>query len=113
MILSTAALSEVMPTTPSPAISCSNRRGRILFQGEGILMKEQRYRWRKPSDLPDRVELFDTATNHRVGLITAAGRTWTWNRSTSVLLNGAPPADGTARSLTQAKVRVLDGLPDN
>jgi hypothetical protein len=72
----------------------------------------ERYHWVKPSDLPDRVELIDSETSHRVAVITNMGRNWYWKRNTTTLLNGARPVEGTATSLVQAKFKVLDGLPD-
>jgi len=74
-------------------------------------MTQQRYSWQKPSDLPDRVELVDSIAKCIVAVVTSVGRDWTWNRSTSVLLHGAPPTAGNCRSLTEAKLKVLDGLP--
>jgi hypothetical protein len=72
----------------------------------------QRYRWAKPSDLPDRIELIDNISSQHIAVITIDGRTYRWRRTTTILLHGAPPTEGNATSLTLAKVRVLDGLPD-
>jgi hypothetical protein len=71
-----------------------------------------RYEWRKPSDLPDRLELIDRVTKYIIAEIVSIGRTWEWRRKTSLLLHGAGPAEGIAKGLTQAKVQVLDGLPE-
>ena len=71
-----------------------------------------RYEWRKPSDLPDRLELIDKVTKQIIAEIVSIGRKWLWGRKTSLLLHGAIPAEGVAVGLTQAKIRVLDGLPE-
>lgn len=71
-----------------------------------------RYQWRKPAELPDRVELFDTVTNRIIAAIVSVGRNWQWNRNTSPLFDGAPPSQGVARGLTQAKTCVLEGLSE-
>jgi hypothetical protein len=73
---------------------------------------KQRYRWVKPSDLPERVELIDNVTSHQVATITTGGRVYYWKRSTSVLLHGVPSAEGSTSSLTQAKNYILEGLHD-
>ncbi|WP_425615043.1 hypothetical protein NA78x_004931 [Anatilimnocola sp. NA78] len=75
-------------------------------------MNQNRYRWVKPSDLPDRVELIDNLTTLRVAVITDVNRRWCWKRNTTLLLHGVPPAEGIEASLTQAKIKVLEGLPD-
>lgn len=72
----------------------------------------KRYEWRKPSDLPDRLELIDKVANYVIAEIVSMGRKWQWRRKTSILLHGAPPPEGISPGLTQAKVRVLDGLPE-
>ncbi|WP_425613650.1 hypothetical protein NA78x_003485 [Anatilimnocola sp. NA78] len=74
-------------------------------------MTGNRYRWVKPSDKPERVELIDNVTSQRVAIITEVNRRWAWTRSTTILLHGAPSADGLEASLAQAKAQVLDGLP--
>ena len=71
-----------------------------------------RYHWMKPSDLPDRLELIDNVSGKPVATIFSIGREWQWTRSTSVLLHGAPSAEGNCRSLTTAKDQVLDGLSE-
>jgi hypothetical protein len=75
-------------------------------------MASKRYRWVKPSNLPERVELIDEVTKHAIAEIVSVGREWQWRRKTTALLHGAPPAEGIAKGLTQAKMKVLDGLPD-
>jgi hypothetical protein len=67
--------------------------------------------WRKPSDLPERIELIDNVTKLPIAEITSMGRDYKWTRKTSALLHGAPPAEGIARGLAEAKTHVLDGLP--
>ncbi|WP_254509360.1 hypothetical protein [Anatilimnocola floriformis] len=58
-----------------------------------------------------RVELIDGITKQVIAAIVSVGRNWQWNRNTTKLLHGAPPAQGVSPGLTQAKVSVLDGLP--
>jgi hypothetical protein len=72
-----------------------------------------RYEWRKPADSPDRLELVDRAASRPVVIISRVGRHWKWYRATSILLHGAPPAQGESRTLTSAKTRALEGLPEN
>jgi hypothetical protein len=72
----------------------------------------QRYHWKKPSDLPDRVELIDSGSNRIVAVITQAGRHWQWRRSTTSIFDGAPAGEGECLSLVEAKDKVLDGLPN-
>ena len=71
-----------------------------------------RYQWRKPSDLPDRLELVDGVTSKPIATIMQTGQDWSWKRSTAVLLHGAPPAEGFAKSLAKAKECVVKGLPN-
>jgi len=71
----------------------------------------KRYTWRKPNSA-DRLELVDEVTKHSIAEIVSVGRSWQWRRNTSPLLHGAPPAEGTATKLAEAKLRVLEGLPD-
>lgn len=108
MILSTAALSEV-GLRPLPASSPLCRQG--CFYAKAHIMRSNRYRWVNRADLVESVELIDTVTSYQVAVITAVGRKFSWKRNTSVLLHGAPPAEGTCDSLQQAKIKVLDGLP--
>jgi hypothetical protein len=70
----------------------------------------QRYLWKKPSDLPDRLELIDSGSNRIVAVITQAGRFWQWRRSTTPIFDGAPASEGECLSLLEAKDKVLDGL---
>ena len=63
--------------------------------------------------MPDRLELVDCVASRPVVIIARAGRRWKWYRATSVLLHGAPPAEGESRTLTSAKTRALEGLPEN
>jgi hypothetical protein len=72
----------------------------------------ERYEWRKPPNSPDRLELIDHATKVPIGEIVGIQRKWFWYRKTSVLLHGVPPAEGVSRQLSEAKERLLDGLPD-
>ncbi|WP_254511448.1 hypothetical protein [Anatilimnocola floriformis] len=55
--------------------------------------------------------MVDTITNLTVAEIVVVGRDFKWKRKTSPLLHGAPPAEGVAKGLAQAKVDVFDGLP--
>lgn len=71
-----------------------------------------RYQWRKPSDLPDRIELVDTTTTQVIAVITGVGREWQWQRKTTRLLHGTPAGEGITKTLTQAKIAVLEGLAD-
>jgi hypothetical protein len=113
MILSTAALSEVGHAPCRYAARYAGKGAFFSPRRRTMTTKTgQRYRWVKPSDLPDRVELIDTGTNHAIAEILRVGRMWQWRRKTTLLLHGAPPADGVAKGLTQAKVKVLDGMPD-
>jgi hypothetical protein len=73
----------------------------------------QRYQWIKPPDLPDRIELIDSKmVNRTVAVIAYASPEWSWKRSTSLLIHGAPAAEGVCGSLQQAKIQVLKGLPN-
>ncbi|WP_254506524.1 hypothetical protein [Anatilimnocola floriformis] len=79
------------------------------FQAES---PPQRYAWRKPSNLPERVELIDRVTSQVVAVVEHVGRDWQWRRNTSQLVHGAPPSEGMQTSLEDAKQAVLNGLPD-
>jgi|GEM_PF-4411633 len=72
----------------------------------------RRYFWRKPSDVPDRLELCDTITAKPAAVILNVSRKWHWKRSTSVMLHGAPPAEGVQSQLEEAKEAVVAELPD-
>ncbi|WP_425613634.1 hypothetical protein NA78x_003469 [Anatilimnocola sp. NA78] len=74
-------------------------------------MTGNHYRRVKPGDIPERVELIDNVTSQGVAVINEVNRRWAWTCSTTILLHGAPSADGLEPSLAQAKARVLDGLP--
>lgn len=69
-----------------------------------------RYHWAKPSDLPERVELIDKVTSQPAAVILIIDRQYEWQRNTSTMIHGAPPADGKCSSLQEAKERVLHGL---
>ena len=71
-----------------------------------------RYMWRKPSNVPDRIELFDVCANCVIAEVVLVNRRWFWTRKTSVLLHGAPPISGTSRLLSDAKAKIHEGLPD-
>jgi hypothetical protein len=75
-------------------------------------MTGPRYYWQKPSDLPERVELMDTVTSTPAAVITSVSRKWHWKRNTTVILHGAPPAEGKQSLLDDARQAVVDGLPD-
>jgi hypothetical protein len=112
MILSTAALSEVLPTAPSPASLSLLSMAFSFDLLKGHQVPAHRYHWQRPSDLPDRIELFDTVEYHRVAVILALGlNDWKWERSTTMLLNGAPPIEGSSTTLATAKRKILNGLP--
>ena len=108
MILSTAALSEVC--LPLAVTNLSTSSARALLFNRAHTMNSNRFRGVKPSDLPERVELIDNTTSQQIAVITNLGRTWQWQRKTTLLLHGAPPADGLATSLTKAKIKILEGL---
>ncbi len=65
----------------------------------------QRYQWRIS-------QLMDRRVNLVIAQIISVGRSWQWRRNTTWLLHGAPPAEGTAQGLKDAKEKVLEGLPD-
>jgi hypothetical protein len=70
-----------------------------------------RYSWAITG--PDSVVLFDAAAKRAVADIhRISSRNWQWHRKTTVLLHGAPSADGEALSILQAKSAVLEGLPN-
>lgn len=71
-----------------------------------------RYQWKKNSDLPERVELIDVVTTQQAAVILNISRRWHWKRSTSVMIHGAPPAEGVDMRLSSAKKAVVAGLPD-
>lgn len=74
-------------------------------------MMTNRYRWVKPSHLPDRIALLDNVTSQYLAVITNVGRCWFWRRNTTPLLHGAISAEGNERTLMQAKSKILAGLP--
>ncbi|WP_254509382.1 hypothetical protein [Anatilimnocola floriformis] len=71
-----------------------------------------RYHWTKPSDLPERLELIDRITGHSVAVIQTVSRQYEWKRSTSAIIHGAPPAEGECETLSDAKIQVEAGLPN-
>jgi hypothetical protein len=79
---------------------------------EGAAMNVERYRWVRQGEPPECIELVDTVANRPIAKIMSLGRKWQWRRETSLLLHGAPPAEGTTVRLTDAKKCVLTGLPD-
>jgi len=75
-------------------------------------MRQSRYYWQKPSDLPDRIELMDSVTKRPAAVILSVSRRWHWRRETSLLMHGALPAEGRHNLLDEAKLAVVNGLPD-
>jgi hypothetical protein len=72
-----------------------------------------RYRWVKRVSQDHRLELLDRATSRNIAVIISVGRTWYWMRNTTPLLHGVSTAQGTTRTLGQAKSKIPDGLPQN
>jgi hypothetical protein len=71
-----------------------------------------RYRWTKTTGRPRRLHLIDGVSAQPIAVIFQdASRRWHWSRKTSLLLHGAPPADGRSATLDEAKRRTLEGLP--
>lgn len=75
-------------------------------------MKTLRYSWRKPSTLPERIELFDHVTLQPAAVILSVSRRYQWSRTTSILVHGAPPTEGVHTSLEEAKQAIVAELPD-
>jgi hypothetical protein len=74
----------------------------------------ERYYWQEAETIPARIELMDKIATNCVAVIAEdeQGR-WHWKRSTSQLMHGAPPIEGSSASLPQAKRKVLQDLPDH
>jgi hypothetical protein len=49
----------------------------------------------------------DSMTSRSVATIINSGQSWNWKRETSLLLHGAPPAEGICDGLIKAKIKVL------
>ena len=71
-----------------------------------------RFRWEKPSTLPERVELIDSVSGQRVAVVLTLEHGFQWKRETSVMMHGAAAAEGDCRSFAMAKRQVVEGLPD-
>jgi hypothetical protein len=81
-----------------------------MFTDDGQM--NSRYYWQKRLDKRDRFDLIDVASSRQIGTVQNLARRWHWQRFTSLLLHGAPPANGTSRRLCDAKKAIAEGLPD-
>ncbi|WP_425613641.1 hypothetical protein NA78x_003476 [Anatilimnocola sp. NA78] len=71
---------------------------------------EKRYQWRKPSDLPDRLELIDAMTGQPAAIILTIGRRFVWSRFTNTLIHGIRSGEGECDSLSAAQQHASEGM---
>jgi hypothetical protein len=80
------------------------------------LMTTPRFYWSETrnghsSNEQHRLDLIEAVTSRPVATIIRVSRYWYWKRKTSLLLDGAPSAEGVSVNLVEAKSKVLEGLP--
>ena len=70
-----------------------------------------RYEWKKLAG--DSYQLIDIVSHRPVASIEPADDGWHWLRNTTVKHQGAPQAEGIAKSVEAAQAAILNGLPND